>query len=71
MSGYENIYKPSADAAREKTLAAIKSAKQDGKNPGDKIKKAGVSADCNAVNNMDSVENPINNASPNATNISR
>lgn len=67
MSGSDNIYKPSADAAREKTEAAIKAMRQ---NSSKKSKNTNHDH-CDVVKKMASVENPVNNASPNATNMSR
>lgn len=69
MSGSENIYRPSADLSREKTEAAIKATKQNGKtNVANKTNDVG--AKCDAVKKMVSFENEIGNVSPNATNIS-
>ena len=67
MSGSENISRPSADLAREKTEASIKAAKLSGKTSG-AVKNKGDN--CDAVKKMVSFENELGNISPNATNIS-
>lgn len=76
MSGSDNISRPSADVAREKTEASIRQVRQYGKPKGSNGLKGtngqnGVVADCNAVKNMPIVENAVGNTSPNATNLSR
>lgn len=70
MSGNENVLRPSADLAREKTEASIKAAQKNAKTKGDDRSKY-VENNCDAVNNMVSFENEVHNVSPNATNISR
>jgi hypothetical protein len=69
LSGSENIYKPSADAAREKTVASIKAMRQESSSKSKSLSQKDDS--CDVIKKMASVENPVNTASPNATNISR
>ena len=73
MSGSENVLRPSADLSREKTEAAIKATRQNSKTSGaGRSNNAGVSktsANCDVVKKMESFENEVKNASPNASNI--
>lgn len=73
MSGSENLVRPSADLAREKTEAAISASKQNRKtNVLDRAKnEKGTEEKCEAVKGSASFENEIGNVSPNATNLSR
>ena len=68
MPDNESVLKPSADAAVEKTEVSIKaSAGKIAKHDGNTSKMA--AENCEAVRNMASLENPLHNTSPNATNI--
>lgn len=79
MSGYDNIYRPSADLSQDITKAAIRATRKQRKKDGaDRSKDAGVLEDtrelidntfCDAVEDMRTFENQIHNTSPNATNI--